>query len=264
LVNPPFFGTTGVACDVTYREVGEAGRPTLILANSLGTDSRLWTQQVQDWAVDRRVICFEYPGHGSPGWTGEQTMEAYAQRLGMLLDLLGVEEYDFCGLSMGGAIGMELALRHGLRMKRLVLSNTALEFGASEFWLQRGELAISQGMAALVDATLARWFTDQFSTAHRSVLEFAKAMFLGVSPQGYAACCRAIGSFDFRMKVGQISQRTLVIGGAHDLATPVEQAARLLDGIRNSAYVEFGTAHIGNLGSSEAFASAVSKFLQEI
>lgn len=264
MVNPSYFGATGMACDIAYRVAGTAGRRTLVLANSLGTDSRLWAQQVNHWAADHSIICFEYPGHGSPQWIGEQTMAAYAQRLATLLDSLDVKEYDFCGLSMGGAIGMELALHHGDRMKRLVLSNTAPEFGAQEFWLQRGATATSRGMSALVDATMARWFTSQFATDHRNVLELAKAMLLAVNPRGYATCCQAIGSFEFRSKLGHISQPTLVIAGTNDLATPIEQAARLADGLSNSTYIEMATAHIGNLGAPQEFANAVSAFLWKV
>ncbi|BEU25745.1 alpha/beta fold hydrolase [Paraburkholderia caribensis] len=262
MVNHRYFGSAAITCDVTYREVGRVGAPVLVLANSLGTDSRLWNYQVRDWAEDYRVIGFEYQGHGSPAWAGEQTMHAFALRLASLLEAIDVEEYFFCGISMGGAIGMELARLHRNRMRKLVLANTAAEFGTQEFWAKRSELAIGSGMSALADATLARWFTPQFSSACSDVVAFAKTMFIQVDPQGYAACCQAIGKFDFRAQLGQIVQPALVIAGTDDFATTIEQAAVLSDGIPKSTYAELETAHIGNLGAPDAFVRLVSEFLE--
>ena len=262
MVNHHDFGDSIVKCGVSYRLAGSAGRPTLVLANSLGTDSRLWSQQVGMWADEYSIVCFEYPGHGSPEWQGERTMKAYAQRLASLLAALGIDEYFYCGLSMGGAIGMELALLDAIRMRKLVLSNTAAVFGPREFWADRGATAMTHGVAALADAMLARWFTSEFAADHVDVVDFARSMLTAVERRGYAACCDAIGRFDFRERLGEIAQPTLVIAGSHDLATTADQAASLAEAIQGSTYMELGTAHLGNLGAPEAFASVVGSFLQ--
>ncbi|ASL47880.1 3-oxoadipate enol-lactonase 2 [Burkholderia sp. AD24] len=262
MVNHESFDVAAVRCDVSYRLIGQEGRPTLVLANSLGTNSRLWDQQLGMWMDDYRMVCFEYPGHGSPDWGGKQTIKAYAQRLASLLAALGIDEYFFCGLSMGGAIGMELALLHRSRMRKLVLSNTAAVFGPPEFWAERGKTAATHGVGPLTDATLARWFTSEFAIERPDVVDFARSMLTSVECRGYAACCEAIGCFDFRGQLHKIGQPTLVIAGLHDSATTTEQAASLAEAIQGSTYIELGTAHIGNLGAPQEFAKAVNRFLQ--
>jgi len=263
LVNHPYFGTSAQINDVTYRVLGPAGRTPLVLGNSLGTDSRLWSEQAQMWAQDHQVICFEYPGHGSPDWEGEHSMESYAARVASVLDALGVGDYLYCGLSLGGAIGMELALMHPGRLKKLVLSNTAAEFGPTDFWENRAATARTNGLAALTDAILGRWFTPEFAARRPDVIDFARSMLAGVDPNGYAACCQAAAPFDFGDKLSGITQPTLVIAGTQDLATTVEQAAVLCESIPRSYYRELDTAHIGNLAEGEVFTRVVQQFLQE-
>ncbi|RDK08374.1 alpha/beta fold hydrolase [Cupriavidus lacunae] len=245
------------------RVIGPASRTTLVLGNSLGTDSRLWSEQAGKWAQDHQVIAFEYPGHGSPDWEGEDSMESYAARVASVLDALGVEDYLYCGLSMGGAIGMELALMHRGRLKKLVLSNTAADFGPADFWDMRATIARTDGIAALTDATLGRWFTREFAVRRSDVVDLARSMLAEVDPKGYAACCKAIGSFDFGDKLSGITQPTLVIAGTQDLATTVEQAGALCESIPRSYYRELDTAHIANLEGGDGFTLVVQKFLRE-
>ncbi|MDW3686582.1 alpha/beta fold hydrolase [Cupriavidus sp. CV2] len=263
MVNHPYFGTSGRINDVTHRVLGAASHSTLVLGNSLGTDSRLWGEQAGKWAQEHRVIAFEYPGHGSPDWKGEQSMASYAERVASVLDALGVGDYLYCGLSMGGAIGMELALMHPGRLKKLVLSNTAAEFGPADFWENRAATARTNGLAALTDAILGRWFTPEFAARRPDVIDFARSMLAGVDPNGYAACCQAAAPFDFGDKLSGITQPTLVIAGTRDLATTVAQAGVLREGIPHCYYREMNTAHIANLAEGDAFALVVQEFLRE-
>lgn len=260
MVNPSSFGNQGIEAGVSFRTVGPTDGPVLVLGNSLGTDSRLWSNQVSDWARDHRVVCFEYPGHGSPAWSGEQTVQAIAHRVAALLDHLEVDTYSYCGLSMGGAIGMQLAASHATRLKRLVLSNTASGFGSPEFWAARGNLAVDAGLAALADATIGRWFTQEFVEHNREIVEFYRTMLCAVDPAGYQFCCRAVGAFDFTAQLGFITQPTLIIAGTRDTATTVDQAKSLSKAIPNATYVEFDTGHLGNVGAPEAYASVVRSF----
>lgn len=246
---------------VSHAVAGEPGAPVLVLANSLGTNRRLWSEQLCDWAGDHRIICFDYPGHGSPVWRETPSVRAIAARLAQLLDHLDVERYAFCGLSMGGAVGMELAALHGDRMQRLVLSNTAASFGDPAFWTARAQTAVDAGVAALADATLARWFTPGFAADHPSVVAFYRAMLCATEPSGYRWCCNAVRDFDFRDRLAAIRQPTLVIGGAHDAATPPALGRELAAAIAGADYIELDAAHLGNAGAAPAFTAAVRAFL---
>jgi 3-oxoadipate enol-lactonase len=246
---------------VSYGAVGPAGAPVLVLANSLGTNRRLWSEQVGDWARDHRIVCFDYPGHGSPAWGEAPSIGAVAARVARLLDHLGVERYAFCGVSMGGAVGMALAALHGARLQRLVLSNTAASFGDPAFWTARGATALASGVAALADATLARWFTPAFADAHPSIVAFYRAMLCATEPAGYQWCCDAIRDFDFRERLAAIRQPTLVLAGAHDAATPPARGREIAAAIDGAAYIELDAAHLGNAGAAPAFTAAVRDFL---
>jgi 3-oxoadipate enol-lactonase len=233
------------------------------LANSLGTNNALWDGELELWSRDRTVICFDYPGHGSPPWSGQQTLPSYAKKIASLLDAIDVNEYDLCGISMGSAIGIELATIDARRMRRLVLSNTAPKFGARDFWSQRARSVMQDGISGVAEATLARWFTKQFASDNPGVVAFARDMLLAVGPAGYATCCEAIGSFDVGSRLAEIPQPTLVIAGKYDQATTVDQAMHLPEGIRDSTYLELDTAHIANLAVPDVFGREVRSFLTE-
>jgi 3-oxoadipate enol-lactonase len=123
-------------------------------------------------------------------------------------------------------------------------------------------MGLASGLPALAEATLQRWFTSRFGAERPDVVEFAKGMLVGVEPAGYAACCSAIARFDFRQRLAQILQPTLVIFGTHDLAVNVDQAAVLIEQLPNSAGMQLDVAHIGNLGAPEQFCEAVRSFIQ--
>ncbi len=242
-----------------------ANIPVLVLGNSLATSMRLWQDQIHVWKDDFRIVGFDYPGHGSPGWGDANSMSDYAAKIGRLLDTLEIDTYAYCGLSMGGALGMELAALHPHRMQKLVLSNTAAEFGSRDFWNQRIATATASedGIARLCAASMSRWFTTEFAAAHPDVVAFAQTMFLATEPAGYAACCAAIRDFDFSERLADIAIPALVIAGASDLAATPQQARVLVDTLRHAQYHELPTAHLSNLGASREFTCVVQAFLQQ-
>jgi 3-oxoadipate enol-lactonase len=252
-------------CDgVRFQITGPANAPVLVLGNSLATGMSLWRDQIRAWKNDFRIVGFDYPGHGSPSWGDATSMSDYAAKIGRLLDTIEIDTYSYCGLSMGGALGMELAALHPDRMQKLVLSNTAARFGSRDFWNQRIATATASedGIAQLCAASLSRWFTAEFAAAHPDVVAFAQAMFLATEPAGYAACCTAVRDFDFSERLADIAIPALVIAGTSDLATTPQQARVLVDSMRRAQYHELPTGHLGNLGASREFTDVVQTFLR--
>ena len=94
----------------------------------------------------------------------------------------GDETFSFVGLSLGGAVGMQLALTAPERLERLVLASTAARFGEPEQWRERAALVRAEGLAAIVDAVLARWFTARFAGVGPY-----RDMLLSVDPGGVCA-----------------------------------------------------------------------------
>lgn len=262
VISNPIPESAATIGDVRYRTFGDPDSPALVFGNSLGTDTRLWREQIAFFRDRCRVIVFDYPGHGSPHWPGVTDFHGFAAKTAALLDALQIARYSYCGLSMGGALGMELALLHPDRMQKLVLSNTAAQFGPADFWNRRMDAALTQGVETLASATLARWFTEEAVQADPAPYALAKEMFLATEPQGYAQCCAAIRDFDFTDRLSAITAPTLIIAGAHDLACTPAQARLMADAIPGAAYCELPTAHLGNLGASVAFNTRLASFLQ--
>jgi len=232
-----------------HRYDGPEAAPVLVLSNSIGTTLELWDRQVQAFAGPFRLLRYDQLGHGrSEVRAGSYTVELLARELLALLDGLGVERFSYCGLSLGGTVGMWLGGNAGDRVDRLVLAGTSAYFGP-ERWIERAEIVRAEGMEPLADATMERWFTPAFG----ETAEF-RERFVSTPAEGYAGCCDALRDWDFRDQLGSVSAPTLVLVGSEDPATPPDQARQIADGIPG-ARVEVipGAAHLLNVEQADSF-----------
>ena len=244
-----------------YRLEGQSGRPVLVLSHSLGCDHSMWAPQMPDLLDHFQVLRYDTRGHGaSEVPAGDYTMEQLGRDVLGLLDTLGIRQAAFCGLSMGGAIGMWLALNAGLRITTLVLSNTAARFGTRDLWDTRRKSVIEGGMPAVVDGVMQRFFSPD--RQKDGYVQSTRAILLGTDPRGYAACCAALRDADFRAELFHISVPTLVIGSDRDPSTPWgEYGAVLAREIPGAKAVRLDTAHLSNLEQPRAYVSALLEFL---
>ena len=242
---------------------GRADGIPLVFGNSLGTDTSLWDEQVEALAKRFKVLRFDYPGHGGNEGQGVDTIEGIANHLAGQLLAEGITRFHYCGLSMGGAVGMALAAAYPERLTSLVLSNTAAEFGSEDFWLQRIRTAEQEGLPSIAVATVARWLTSEHAQRDPALVAHLKAMFCGTSLRGYVECCHAVRTFNGWPMLAKIVAPTLVIGGEHDEATPVERAHDLRRAIRGAHFRELPAAHLGNLGAPAQFTSTLAGFLEQ-
>lgn len=240
---------------------GPMHAPCLVLGNALGTDKRIWNGLERSLGGDYRLVRFDYPGHGgSPAWPAVSVAEM-AKTLLAELDVQKIESFFYCGVSMGGALGLELAMQSSHRVRGLVLSNTAAHFGAPELWESRLSQAQLGGLAVLTNATVVRWLKPEHAQASPLLVSWLKEMFKATSLEGYVQCCRIVMSFDAREKLHLVQSPTLVIGGAQDRATSVDQALVLHKGISKSTYLELPAAHLAPLDEPMAFQQAMLEFL---
>jgi 3-oxoadipate enol-lactonase len=144
------------------------------------------------------------------------------------------------------------------------LCNTAAKIGTPELWDERIGIARSEGMGALVDGVIARWFSPDFPEREPERFALARATLLATDPAGYSGVCAALRDGDMRDDVARIAVRTLVIGGLNDLSTPIEQARWLHDAIPGSRLVELDAAHLSNLDRADQFTAALTEFLSEV
>jgi 3-oxoadipate enol-lactonase len=252
----------GVAFAV--RVDGSDDAPPLLLSNSLSSDMTMWDDQLPQWSRRFRVVRYDARGHGrTPPAPGPCTMERLARDALGVLDALGVARAHFCGLSMGGMVGMWLATNAGERLDRVVLANTSAHMGPRSLWEGRIELARSGGIEATVEPTVTRWFPQAFHERAPAAIDRMRAMIRRTSLEGYVACCEAIRDMDQRDTIRAIRNPVLLIVGANDPATTPVMGRQIHEAIAGSRVEIVDAAHISCVEQPDAFTRIVSDFLRE-
>jgi len=241
-------------CRVAHRADGPPGAPPVVLANSLGATWQMWDPQLAALTRTNRVVRFDHRGHGaSPTPPGPYAIADMGADVIALLDRLAIERMSFVGLSLGGMVGIWLAAHHPGRVDSVVLICTSALPGAAESWRTRAALVRDQGVAAVADAVVARWFTPGFAEREPELVSRMVAMVSATPADGYAACCGALEGLDLRAECGRIGVPTLVVAAAEDPAMPPREHGRVISGlIHGSRYVELSpAAHLANVEQPE-------------
>lgn len=247
---------------VHFALTGRADASLVVLSNSLGTSLSMWDPQVPALEREFRVLRYDTRGHGQTALTpGFYTIEQLAQDVVRLLDALRLDRAHFCGLSLGGMIGMWLGVHAAKRLNKLVLCNTAARIGTREMWNARIEEVRKTGMKQVAATVVERCFTPEFRARSPQAAASAQQTIENSPPEGYAACCAAIRDTDLREAISAIRVPTLVIAGAKDPATPPAEGHFLADRIVGAQYAELETAHLANLEAPDSFTSTLIRFL---
>jgi 3-oxoadipate enol-lactonase len=234
---------------------GPERAPVLVLASSLGTTHAMWDPQVAALAQAHRVLRYDHPGHGgSPA--GPRSIEGLAQAVLELLDELGLDRVAFCGLSLGGMVGMWLGVNAPERIERLVLCCTAAHMPPPEFWQERADTVRERGVGPIADAVVEGWFTLGFRDREPETVRRFRGMLAETPAEGYARCCEAIRDMDQRADLARIDAPTTLIFGTQDPRIPAE-ARRALESIRGARVVELEAAHLANVEQPDAFTEAI-------
>lgn len=219
---------------------------TVVLCGSLGSTSAMWDAQLPALA-GRRVLRVEHPGHAQTPVSNVTDVRDLAFRV--LSAVAGGESFSFVGLSLGGAVGMQLALDAPERIERLVLASTSARFGEPAQWIARGATVRARGLGSIVDAVIARWFTPGFGDATTF-----RDMFVSTDREGYALCCEALARWDVREELGGIVAPTLVITGAEDPSTPPAEGELITSLVPDARFALIeGAAHLANVERADDF-----------
>ena len=246
-----------------YRIDGPGDAPVLVLSPSLGTTTFLWDAQVAALAAHRRILRHDHPGHGgSPVPDGPVSVADIGAGVLALLDGLGIERASFCGISLGGMVGQWLGANAPERIDRLVLACTGASLGTRQMYEERAALVRAQGTVVTLYGARERWFTAAFR--HSPPAQRLFDALLEISPEGYAACCEAVGAFDFHGELGRVEPHALLVYGEEDPVTPPDVVDALVDGIPNARRARIAhAAHLANVEQPEAFNAAVLTYLDE-
>ena len=247
-----------------YRIDGKPNASWLMLCNSLGTNLHMWQPQLDALTQHFRVLRYDARGHGSsslgvaPFSIADLAADAIA-----LLDHLGIAKTHFCGLSLGGMTGMWLGTHYGARLNRLVLSNTSPYMGPASNWDARIKIVIEEGMTAVTDAVIARWFTPRFRETSADKVAIVRQMLLDTPAAAYAGCCAAIRDMDQRAGIAAIVNPALVIAGSRDPSTPPADGKAIAGAIAGSRYIEYEAAHLSNWEQTAQYSKDIIEFLTE-
>ncbi|MFJ8076622.1 4-carboxymuconolactone decarboxylase [Streptomyces sp. NPDC096176] len=214
-----------------YRFDGPEDAPVLILGPSLGTTWHMWDRQIAELSERWRVLRFDLPGHGGAPAHPATSVTALAERLLATLDQLGVQRFGYAGCSIGGAVGIELALRHPHRVATLALVAASPRFGTADEFRQRGVVVRTNGLDPMARSAPERWFTQAFAAAQPAIVEWAVQMVRTTDPGCYIAACEALAAFDVRAELGRVGVPTLVLVGSEDQVTGPAEARTLVAGI---------------------------------
>ena len=238
--------------------------PPLLLLNSLGTDLQMWDPQVDRWARSRTLLRFDQRGHGrSEAPSGPYHLDRLGEDALAVLDAFGQQRVDVCGLSLGGVVALWLAIHHPGRVGRLIVADSAARIGTQAAWQQRAATVLDDGMDAVADLIIERFFSPGFRAAAPAQVARMRETVRGTSSVGYAGSCFALADADLRDDLSRIVAPTLVLVGSNDVATPPADAQELAAGIAGSQLVELaGAGHLANLEVPHRFAADVERFLE--
>lgn len=239
---------------VRYEFSGATGGPVAVFSNSLGTNLRMWDRQAAALKGSFRILRYDTRGHGETAATpGPYSVEQLGRDSLGLLDALGIERVRFCGLSLGGMIGMWLAVNAPERLHSLVLANTAALIGTKNGWNARIERIREAGLEAAAPSILERWLSPEFRSRSPEICRELERMLVATPVEGYVGCCAALRDADLREAIAAICLPVLVIGGGKDAATPPAETRAVAERIPSAHYVELNTAHLSNLEASAEF-----------
>ena len=248
--------------EINYELTGPVSAPVLVLSNSLGTNLSMWDPQIEAFTKTFRVLRYDTRGHGGSSITAAPySIEELANDVVGLLDQLHIAQASFCGLSVGGMVGISLATRVRDRLNKLVLCNTAPKIGSTESWNARIETVCREGMKGVVEAVLERWYTPRFRSNSPAVVEWTRQTLLRTSPDGYCACCAAIRDMDLRHQIPSIRVKTLIVSGTHDPVTTVTDTRSMAEQIPQAQQLELAAAHLSNIEAADPFTMGVRRFL---
>lgn len=282
-------GTVKVNGIEIYYEVHGSGEP-LLLIEGLGYSSWMWYKQVPALSERYKVVIFDNRGAGNTDKPdSEYSIELMADDAAGLLAALEIESAHVLGVSLGGYIAQELALRHPERVRSLILVSTnsgpgkpasgksPIFNGFLKFWgFLPGMLEIS-GKASIPPYGVSREesirhglslaFTPEYFSSHPDEIERIVGWRLE-NPQPDYAWRRQLAagiSFDCGSRAREINARTLLIGGSQDRIVSPESALELSEKIPNSALVIMpGAGHLLFIERSEEFNSMVLGFLHDV
>ncbi|WP_311243579.1 alpha/beta fold hydrolase [Microbacterium sp. WCS2018Hpa-23] len=245
--------------------IGPGGAPLVILGPSLGTSTILWESVAPELALTHRVVAWDLPGHGASTPDNESFSVAdLADALAERIADLGVDRISYAGVSLGGAVGLELLLRHPSLVERAAILCSGAVIGEPEAWQERAAKVRAESTSALIIGSAGRWFAPGSIAEHPDLTGRLLHELQNTDDESYALCCEALAAYDVRHRLGEIDAPVLAVWGEHDQVTPESSAREIAAGVRDGrATAVLDASHLAPVDAPAAVAEVLSRFLNE-
>ena len=248
---------------IHYRWDGNSEGAALVLSHSLGANLDMWEPQVATLGRRLHLLRYDHPGHGeSEARPGHATIADFGVDVLALLDQADLERVAFCGLSLGGMVGMWLGAHAPGRLTRLISSSAGARI--ADTTLLRGRIGTIrlQGLGAITDSVMNGWFTPGFRETNPQRVAWAKEMLLSTRAEAYAMTAETVCETDLRGELARVRVPTLVLYGSDDPSTPPAWNRAVQDGIAGATGKCLPGAHMLNVEAADAYSAAVLEFLE--
>ncbi|MEY2959988.1 MAG: hypothetical protein RLZZ01_2556 [Actinomycetota bacterium] len=238
----------------------------VVLLHSLALDRSVWDDVIERLG-ELPVVAVDLRGHGASPGNGPVDIEDMAGDVVETVEHLGLTRILLVGLSLGGCVAQAVAGAAPHLVGHLVLADTTAWYGdgAAEAWAERATTARTKGFDALAGFQLDRWFGDRFLTEHRPRAERLLDIFRSNRIDDYAATCEAMGRFDFRSRLGDVTASTDVVVGELDPATPVAHSELIASLIPDARLVVLaGARHLSAVECPDEIAEIVRRGWQSV
>jgi len=242
-----------------YYEVEGIGPALVFIHGAMGTNSH-WKYQMRVFSENYRVYALDLPGHGrSDAISKEISIVSFAELVSEVIAQLGMETPVVCGHSMGGAIGLQIALDGPSSLGALVLVGSGAKLRVHPEIL----INMRTNFRETIDQVYNQWVFAQNSD--RSLIETLKQQVLEIKAPIAVADWEACDIFDCRSRLEELQLPTLMIVGAEDKLTPVWYSEYLLDRITGSTLEKVTNAgHYAMIEQPVQFNKVLSSFLERI
>ena len=246
--------------------VGPADAPLLVLGPSLGTSTILWENTLPILAESFRVVAWDLPGHGaSPAATEAFTVADLADAVADAVRALGVDRILYAGVSLGGATGLELGLRHPQLVSALAVVASGAQLGSPESWRERAATVRAQSTSVLIIPSAQRWFAPGSMEREPELSGRLLHALRDADAQSYALCCEALAAYDVRDRLGELGMPVVALWGEHDEVAPEAKAAEVASGVADGRTdMIAGVAHLPPAEAPAATAAALLAFFASV
>lgn len=256
----PFTENDGAS--IYWKLEGVETAPPLVLLNSIGTDMDLWDGLIVVLRQRHLILRLDTRGHGaSSAPKGDYTLNALANDVIAVMEDAGLREADVAGISLGGMIGMQLALSHPERIRRLALICTSATMDRNA-WQARIDTIRAEGMEGISDLAVTRFLSEEFIAKQPEVTATLRRALVEMDADGYAGCAAAIRDMTLDNQLNSIAAPAVVVTGTRDVSTPYDgHGDFLVHGIPGARHASIDAAHLASIEAPSALARLLEKFL---